>query len=193
MASEALAGRQVGADDVGAQKERAGIEQLRAVAVIDAGAQGRRGDDAAQERGHPLRIDREVELLHGVVRRRRILGRLLLQKTLGIDLDRTRPGRRRGGDGARHDLALGQQRLDAGIDEPFAELVEIEDADDQGDEAGEIEDQDSPGQAGEGVDRDRLEEAAGAPPQGPRRRRLGGGEIGLERPGLRAVGDLSLP
>ena len=53
--------------------------------------------------------------------------------------------------GAGDDLALRQQAFDAGVDQAVAELVEIENAGDQHDERGEVEEQDAPGQAGEDV------------------------------------------
>ena len=46
---------------------------------------------------------------------------------------------RRGGDGAGDDLALHQQALHARVDQAGAELREIEDADEQREQAGEIE------------------------------------------------------
>ena len=45
--------------------------------------------------------------------------------------DRIGLDRRRGGDRAGDDLALRHQAFDAGVDQPVAELVEIENADDQ--------------------------------------------------------------
>jgi hypothetical protein len=72
---------------------------------------------------------------------------LQLEQPVGVDRDRIGLDGGRGGDGAGDDLALGQQALHARIDQAGAELVEVEDADHENDEAGEIEDDDAPGQA----------------------------------------------
>ena len=82
------------------------------------------------------------------------LAGLHLQQLVGIDGDRVGLDRRRGGDGAGDDLALGQQALDAGLDQALAELVEVEEADEQGDEAGEVEDDDAARQARGGAQHD---------------------------------------
>ncbi len=82
---------------------------------------------------------------------RQALAGLQLEQLLGIDADRIGLDRRRGGDRAGDDLALRHQAFDARLDQPVAELVEIEDADDQHAERGEVEEQDAPRQAREDV------------------------------------------
>ena len=57
---------------------------------------------------------------------------------------------RGGGDRASDDFCLDHQALDAGVDQPVAELRQVENAGDQRDQAGEIERDDAAGQAGEG-------------------------------------------
>jgi hypothetical protein len=47
------------------------------------------------------------------------------------------------------DLALDQQALHLGVDQPFAKLVEIEDADDERGQRRDVENGDTPGEAGE--------------------------------------------
>ena len=79
------------------------------------------------------------------------LAGLQFEQLLRIDGDRIGLDRRRGGDRAGDDLALRHQAFDAGIDQPVAELVEIEDAGDQDAERREVEEQDAPRQAGEDV------------------------------------------
>ena len=78
---------------------------------------------------------------------RQALAGLQFEQLLGIDADRIGLDRRRGGDRAGDDLALRHQAFDARVDQPVAELVEVEDADDQHAERGKVEKQDAPRQA----------------------------------------------
>ena len=69
----------------------------------------------------------------------------------------------RGGD----DLALHLQALHPRVDEAFAELVEIEEAEQQRDEAAEVEHDDAAGERRRKADCDRLLKRAHAPPEPP--------------------------
>ena len=75
------------------------------------------------------------------------LAGLQLEQPVGIDGDRVGVDRRRGRDRAGDDLALHQQALHARVDQAGAELREVEDAGDQRDQAGEIEEDDAAGEA----------------------------------------------
>ena len=143
--------RQVVAQDLAARIEMARIEQQIGVAVVDARARPGRRDQPSQHRRDALGIDREIEAVELVGARSEAFAGLQLQQLFGIDGDRIGLDRRRSGDRAGDDLALRHQAFDAGLDQPVAELVEIEDADDQHAERGEVEEQDAPGQAGEDV------------------------------------------
>ena len=127
--------RQVVAQDLAARIEMARIEQQVGVAVVDAGAGAGRRDQPPQHRRDALGIDREIETVELVRAGAQALAGLQLQQLLGIDGDGIGLDGRRGGDGAGDDLALRHQALDARVDQAVAELVEIEDADDQHDRA----------------------------------------------------------
>ena len=60
--------------------EVAGIDDQRAVAVVDAGARARRRDQPAQDRRDLLRIDGEVEVLVRLVERREALPGLQVEQ-----------------------------------------------------------------------------------------------------------------
>ena len=154
-----LGRRQVEAQDVAAGVERARVEQQRAVAVVDARAGPGRRHKPAQHRSDALGIDREFEALQPLVARRGGLPGLEFEQLVGVDIELVGLDGRRGGDRARDDLALDQQALDAGVDQPGAELVEVEDARDQRDEAGEVQNDDAPGQAREAEDAQGAERA----------------------------------
>ena len=143
--------RQVVAQDLAARIEMARIEQQIGVAVVDARARPGRRDQPSQHRRHALGIDREIEAVELVGTRPEALAGLQLEQLFGIDRDRIRLDRRGSGDRAGDDLALRHQALDAGLDQPVAELVEVEDADDQHAERGKVEEEDAPRQAGKDV------------------------------------------
>ena len=67
---------------------------------------------------------------------------------------------RRGRDRRGDDLALHQQALDARIDQAGAELREIENADDQRQQAGDVEEDDAPGEARKALADEELPRAA---------------------------------
>jgi len=163
---------QIGFDDIAVYEQCTRIDHQIAVAIIDPGAQFGRGDQTPHQRRDLLRIDRKVER-RGVVAVF-VAGRLLLQKLFRIDMDRASLDGGRACDGAGHDLALGEQSLDLEVDQAFTKLVEIEDADDQRHETGEIENDDTPGQARKCLQPERTQLAPDAPAQGRgRNRRLG--------------------
>ena len=127
------------------------IEQQVGVAVVDAGAGARRRDQPLEQRRDALRIDREVEVVELVRAGNEALARLQLQQLLGIDVDGIGLDGRRRRDSAGDDLALRHQALDARVDQPVAESVEIEDADDENGQRRQVEEQDAPRQAREDV------------------------------------------
>ena len=89
---------------------------------------------------------------------------LQLQQFLRIDGDRVGIDRSRSRNRAGDDFALRQQAFDAGIDQPLAKLVEIDDAADKDDERDEIEEQDAARQAR----KDRIAEDAANEREGMR-------------------------
>ena len=139
--------RKVEAQDVAARIERARIEQQAALAVVDARPSARRRHEAAQQRRDPFRVDRELDRRQRVLAQSRGLAGLHLQELVGIDLDRVGLDGRRGRDGAGDDLALGEEALDASLDQALPELVEVEEADEERDEPAEVQDDDAPRQA----------------------------------------------
>ena len=139
--------RQLHAQDVAAGIERPGIEQQQAVPVEDPGAGLGRRHQAAQQGRDPLGVDREFERREGFVGEPFRFAGLHLQQLVRIDGDGVGLDRRRACDGARDDLALGEKALYAGFDEALAELVEVEEADEERDEAGEVEHDDAARQA----------------------------------------------
>ena len=155
--------RQVEAQDLAARIEMARIEQQVGVAVVDAGARAGRRDQPPQQRRDALRIDRKVEAVELVGAGPDAFAGLQLEQLVGVDADRIGLDGRRSGDGAGDDLALRQQALDAGVDQPVAELVEVEDAGDQHGQAGEVEEEDAPGQAGEEVVAEEAAQPAPSP------------------------------
>ena len=94
------------------------------------------------------------------VRRPVTFAGLQLEQPLRIDGDGVALHGRRGGDGAGDDLALHLQALRARVDQPGAELREVENADHQRDQAGEIEKDDAAGEAGEALRDEELPDRA---------------------------------
>ena len=127
--------------------ERAAVEEERAIAVVDARPRVGRRDQEPQHRRDPLRVDREVEPGQRLLRVVALAG-LQVEQPLGVDGDAAvEVDRGRGGDGGGDGLALYQEALNARLDQPGAELGEIENADDERDEAGDVEEDDAPRQA----------------------------------------------
>ena len=116
------------AQDLPARIKMPRIEDQVGVAVVDAGARARGRNKPPQDRRDAFGINRKIEAVELVARRRQALSGLELEQLFGIDAQRIRLDGRRGGDGAGDDLALRHQALDARVDQPLAELVEIEDA-----------------------------------------------------------------
>ena len=161
-------GIEVEAQHVAAAVEIARVEQQRALAVVDARLRARRQHQAAQQRRDAFRIDREFERRERLVDRAVALAGLQFEQLVGIDRDRVGLDRRRGRDRARDDLALHQQALHARVDQAGAELRQIEDADDQREQAGDVEQDDAPRQARRAL---RDEEAPAPRPKARRTRR----------------------
>ena len=147
----ALGGGRSKRKHVAAAVEVAAVEDQDAVAVVDARARLGRRDEAAQHRRHALGIDREFDAGLRVLRRPVALAGLQLQETVGIDGDGVGVDGGGGRDGAGDDLALHQEALHARVDQPGAELREIEHAGDQRDQPREIEDDDAAGEAGKAL------------------------------------------
>ncbi len=139
-------GRQFGLNDVAARVEAAAVDHQQAVAVINAAADIGRRYDTAKDRPCPLRIYGKVhadEIIVGTGS-----AGTGLHETVGIDDDRVGIDRCRGGKRRRHDLALGQKALHARVDQALAKLIEIENAGNQNDQAGDVQQHDAAGQAG---------------------------------------------
>ena len=111
---------------------------------------GRR-DQAPQDRGDHFRVDREVEAVELVAGRIHAFAGLQLEQLFRVDGDRIGVDRRGRGDRGGDDLALRHQTLDPRLDQPLAELVEVEDARDQHAQSGQIEDEDAAREAGKDV------------------------------------------
>jgi hypothetical protein len=148
--------RQVETQHVAAAVEIAAVEDQHTVAVIDARARLGRRHQATQHRRHTLRVDGEFDAGLALVGGPVTFAGLQLQQPLGIDGDGVALDRRRGGDGAGNDLALHQQALHARVDQAGAELREIEHANHQRDEAGQIEKDDAAGEAGKTLRDEKL-------------------------------------
>mgnify|MGYP003502895747 CR=1 FL=1 len=76
------------------------------------------------------------------------LARLQVEEAVRIDGDGVGFDGGGRGDGAGDDLALGHKAFDAGVDQAFAKLVEIENAGNKDSEAGKVEDEDPARQRG---------------------------------------------
>ncbi len=141
--------RQVEAQNLAADIERARVEQQRPVAIVDARARVGRRHQQTQKRRDALGIERELErrehLLAGTVG----LAGMELKQPLWIDGDGIGVGGGGSGDGAGDDLALDEQALDARVDQAGAVFGKIQNAGNQRDEAGEIEQDDATGDARE--------------------------------------------
>ena len=142
--------RQVVAQHLASRIERVGIEDQRAVAIIDAGAASGRLHQRAQDRGGALGIDGEFEragerVVAGVP------ALFALEQLLGIELHLVGVDAGGSGERAGDDLALGEQALHFGVDQPGAELIQIENARDEDREPDQVQHDDPPRQAGEAV------------------------------------------
>ena len=115
-----------------------------AVRVVDAGARLGRRNQTAQHRRDALRIDRELQAGDALVAV--VLARLQFEQAVAVDVGAVAVGGGGGGDGAGDDLALHHEAFDPRVDQAGAELRQIEDADDQRDQAGDVERDDAPRQ-----------------------------------------------
>ena len=66
---------------------------------------------------------------------------------------------------AGYDLTLRPQAFDPRVDQPFAELVEVENADDENAETGKVQEENAPGEAGEDVVAEEAPDRHGQPRQ----------------------------
>ncbi len=105
--------------NVTAPVEIAAVDQQLPLAVIDPRAGPRRRHEPAQQRRHGLGVDREIERRDDVLAKPHRFAGLHLQQLVLVDADRVGVDRRGGGDGPGDDLALHQQALDPGLDQPL--------------------------------------------------------------------------
>ncbi len=125
----------------------AGIEKQVGIGIEKPRAGPCRRNQPAQHRRHPFRIDRETQVLV-IGGGRDALPRLQFQQLFRIDGDGVCIHRGGGRDGAGDDLALRQKAFHPRIDQPLTELVEVENATDQNDRRGHIEEEDAAREAG---------------------------------------------
>src|SRR5690606_1790467 len=144
-------GRKLVTQDLAARIEVARVQKQVRIPVVDARAGAGRRYQPSQDGRDTLGIDREVEIVELVGRRADALAGLELEQLFRVDGDGIGFHRGRGGNGACNDLALGHQAFHARIDQPVAEGIEIEYADDQHGKAGKVEEEYSPRQAGKDV------------------------------------------
>ncbi len=179
--------RQIVTKHLSAREERIGIDDQPAVAVIDARAAARRLHQPPQDGRGALRIDGEFQrAAESVVLAR---ARFELEQTLMIErhLICVECGGSR--ERARYDLALGEQALHLGVDEPGAELVEIEDARNEDRQPNQVQHDDASREAGEAVPERKVE-----PELAPRAPRTGEGQAPRPAPFLpKGSGFLFLP
>jgi hypothetical protein len=151
-----LAGRrrQVVAQDLTARIEMPGVDDERAVAIVDAGARPGRIGQGSNDRGDALGVDRELDAARRSVEGRHAFANLEIEEVVGVERHRGDVAAGALGDRLGDDLAGSEQAGDAGLGQPCAELIEIENAGDQDQKRGQIEDDDSPRQARKGVDTD---------------------------------------
>ena len=159
---------------IAAAIEIAAVEQKHALAIVDARLRAGRQHEAAQQRRDALRVDREVEAGERFVRRPVAFAGLQFEQLVGVDGDRVSLDRRGCRNRARDDLALHQQALHARVDQAGAELREIENADQEREQADEVEDDDAPRQRRKAVLGEKAQHAAKAVKPPPlRSRRVG--------------------
>jgi len=138
--------RQFISQDLAAGIKVLGIEDQQAVFIVDPGTRAGGKDQMSQDRRHPCRVDREFEGFEFVFERRDALAGFEVEKALridgnGIDIDRG-GGRNGGGD----NFALGQERLDPGVDQSFTELIHEKNTGQQTDQSHQVENQNAAGQ-----------------------------------------------
>ena len=124
------------------------IENQYRVAVIDARPCPCRLDQIAQHRRHALRFDRRIQRFQRIGGGRGAFSRLQFQQLLGIDGNRVGLHGCRSRDRTSNDASLDEQALDAGVDQPLTELVEIKNARQQNRQRGQIEKDDAPSKRG---------------------------------------------
>jgi hypothetical protein len=135
--------RQIEAKHLAAAVEMARVEQEVGIGVEEARARTCRRDQSSQNGRDTFLDDRKFQILVTRERRDAFAG-LQLEQLFRIDGDRVGIHRCRSRDGAGDDFALRQQAFHAGVDEAFAELVEIHDPADEDDERDEVEEDDAP-------------------------------------------------
>ena len=151
--------RQVEAQHLAGNVEVAAVENEIAVAVVDARARLGRRDQPAQDRRDALGIDRELEAGEAVVGV--VLDRRQVEQAVAVAVAAVAVGGGGGGDRAGDDLALHHEALHPRVDQAGAELRQIEDADDERDQARDVERDDAAGEAREALGDEELPGALG--------------------------------
>ena len=141
----AVGRRQVGLDDVAARIEEAAVDDEVAVLVDDPCPDGRVGEQALQHRSGCFRVDREVQARHLLGVGHRLV--VAVGERVGVDDDRAGVDGRRARDRGGDDLRLRGEALHARVDQALAELVEVENACNEHDEAQQVEQHDAGGEA----------------------------------------------
>jgi len=136
--------RQVRLHDVAARIEEAAVDNQVAVLVDDAGAHRGVGEQALQHGAGSFRVDGKVEARHLVGVGQHLLA--AVSKRVGVDHDGAGVDGCRARHGGGDDLCLRRQALYARVDEALAELVEVENARHEHDEAEQVEQHDAAGQ-----------------------------------------------
>ena len=153
--------RQLEAQYVATAAEIAAVEDERAIRAVDARTRVGRQHETAQQRRHALRIDGEFVAVQQVVRRPVAFAGLQLEQAIRVDRERIVLHRRGARDGARDHLALYAQAARARLDQPGAQLGELENADHQHHQAREVENDDAAGEAREALRDEDLPGVAG--------------------------------
>ncbi len=152
--------RQFELHHVAAAVEIATVEDQTAVAVVDARPRIRRQDQAAQQGPDPLEIDRKFEPEQGVVVGAVAFAGMEFQQALGVDVDDVGVVRRLRRDGDGDEIALHREALGARLDQASAELGQIDDAENEHEQAGDVEKDDAPREARKRLGDEELPAAA---------------------------------
>ena len=131
--------------------EVAAVDDEIAVAVVDARARAGRRDQAAQHRRHALGVDREFQAGDALVDRSVVLARLQLEQPVAVHGAAVAVGGGGGRNRAGDDLALHHEALHPRVDQAGAELRQIENADDEREQARDVERDDAAREAREAL------------------------------------------
>ena len=129
--------------DAARTEQVVGVDDLHAVAQVDAGARLGVGDQPRQDRRHDFRPDLEVERIERLALHAEVASRIEHHAVRIETVARGRIAHGRG-DRRRHDLALCAQRIALGIDQPHVLARQDHPPDDQDAEPEQVPDQDAP-------------------------------------------------